>query len=185
MEKDFENFSIDTALLSHFLTYETKSIPTGLCPLTPSLIPTIFENNTSSLGSVFGNSMISPAPTPLIGPLTPGKLMDFNSAYTQPERNLKSKFYSLFPNYKRNSFSKSQILEKPDNFKLSHKEAEQRRRDEFKDKLANLKAVLSFKKHATKIQIIEMARETIVEQGESIKELEEMVRILLAERGVQ
>lgn len=192
MEKflvDDSEFRIDTALLSPFLTFDSKPVPTGLCPLTPSLLPMTGEQkNSFSLGNALGSpmvtsSMVSPAVTPVLGPLTPGQLLRFSSSEPTSD-NIKSKFYSLFPNYRKSSIYSPSLTEKSDTTKLSHKEAEQRRRDEFKEKLQNLKSVLAIKKHATKVQIVDLARETILEQRSSIRELEEMVRVLLAERGL-
>jgi DNA-binding helix-hairpin-helix protein with protein kinase domain len=194
MDSD-DTFSIDTALLSPFLTFDAKPVPTGLCPLTPALLP---SSSVHTLELETGNqrtkdemraafipgTMLSPAITPVLGPLTPGDLLCFGS--TEPSSdNIKSKFYTLFPNYKKSSnASLSSNEEYKESNKLSHKEAEQRRRDEFKEKLQNLKGVLGVKKHATKAQIVEMAKETILNQKNSISELEEMVRVLLAERGL-
>lgn len=158
MEKSFQDFKLetddfgmDTALLSPFLTFDSKPLPTGLCPLTPSLIPTTsIDHSKSYLGSALGSAMLIPVVTPVLGPLTPGQLLHFPPAESYPS-NIKSKFYSLFPNYKKNQSLKTCTVDKPDLTKLSHKEAEQRRRDEFKEKLASLRQVLTFKKHASSI----------------------------------
>jgi hypothetical protein len=127
--------------------------------------------------------MLSPAITPVLGPMTPGDLLRFSSNEPSSD-NLKSKFYSLFPNYRKSSTALGVVQEQKDQGKLSHREAEQRRRDEFKEKLLNLKGVLGIKKHATKVQIIEIAKETVLDQQNSIREYEEMVKVLLAERGL-
>jgi hypothetical protein len=194
MDSD-DTFSIDTALLSPFLTFDSKPVPTGLCPLTPALLPTSsihtleletghHKTQDDMRAAFIKSTMLSPAITPVLGPLTPGDLLRFGSNEPSSD-NIKSKFYTLFPNYKKSNDAQFSLNEEyKESNKLSHKEAEQRRRDEFKEKLQNLKGVLGVKKHATKAQIVEMAKETIVDQKKSISELEEMVRVLLAERGL-